>query len=227
VEKKTFKLTIEVLNRFQKAGILKSIVLIGSWSVYFYKYYFKSKSYTSFIRTRDIDFLVQVPMKLKYKIDTFKLLEDLGFIEEFNRSKGYIKLTHPDLTVEFLVHEKGKESDKPYPLPQLGINAQALRYLNILSENTISIDIDGIRIMLPHPAAYTLHKFIVFKRRRDRNKHDRDLEGAIRVYHELIKNNGLTAIKQIFNSLHKKWQATILKNLEAVKEVEITNTLRK
>jgi hypothetical protein len=125
------------------------------------------------------------------------------------------------------VHEKGKEDDKPYPLPQLGINAQALRYLNILSENTISIDVDGIRIMLPHPAAYTLHKFIIFKRRRDRNKHDRDLEGAIRVYHELIKNNGLTAIKQTFNSLHKKWQATILKNLEAVKEVEIANTLRK
>ncbi len=226
MEKKTFNLTLEVLNRFQKAGILRSIVLIGSWSVYFYKYYFKSKSYSSFIRTRDIDFLVQVPIKLNKKIDLFKLLEDLGFIEEFSRPKGYIKLTHPDLTVEFLVPEKGKESDKPYPLPQLGINAQALRYLDILSENTISIDVDGIQIILPHPAAYALHKFIIFKRRGNQDKRDRDLEGAIRVFHELIKNDGLTAIKQVFNSLHKKWQATVLKNLESVKEVEIINTLK-
>ena len=226
MEKKTFNLTLEVLNRFQKAGILRSIVLIGSWSVYFYKYYFKSKSYSSFIRTRDIDFLVQVPMKLNKKIDLSKMLEDLGFIEEFSRSKGYIKLTHPDLTVEFLVPEKGRESDKPYPLPQLGINAQALRYLDILSENTISIDVDGIQIILPHPAAYALHKFIIFKRRGNKDKRDRDIEGAIRVFHELIKNDGSTAIKQVFNSLHKKWQATVLNNLESIKEVEIIDTLK-
>ncbi len=187
--KKKYNLCLQILRRFNKVGILKHIILIGSWSIYFYKYYFKSKSYSTSIRTKDIDFLIPIPFRFNKKLDVFKLVEDFGFLQVFKGAQGYIKLEHPDLTIEFLVPEKGRGFNKPYPIPQLGVNAQALRYLNFLVENTIVINFSDLDIRLPHSAAYVLHKFIIFKRRQKIDKHNRDIEGALRVFRELIKSN--------------------------------------
>lgn len=226
MEKKTYDLSLKVLKIFNKAGLLKHVVLIGSWSIYFYQSYFKSLSYSTFIRTRDIDFLVPLPFMLKKDLDVFQLVKDLGFIKKFKGSKGYIKLQHPDLTVEFLVPERGHGTDRPYPLPSLGINAVALRFLDFLAANTIIVDFEGMKITVPHPAAYALHKFIIFKRRLKMDKHDRDIEGAFRVFHELVKRKEHAAIKYIFAKMHKKWQMTIIKNLESIKETEIVDILK-
>jgi len=225
MEKKTFKICKEVLNRFNKAGILQSMVLIGSWSIYFYKYYFASETYSTFIRTKDIDFLIPLPLRFTKELDVFKLVEDIGFIEQYKGSKGYIKLEHPDLTIEFLVPEKGRGTDKPYLIPQLAINAQPLRFLDFLLDNTISVNADGLRIRLPHPAAYALHKFIIFKRRRKVDKHDRDIEGALRVFGELMNSGKESEIKRIFNRMHKKWQNKITGNLKAINEEETLEVL--
>ena len=225
MEKKTYDLCAEVLRRLDKAGILKSIILIGSWSIYFYKYYFKSDSYSTAIRTTDIDFLVPIPNKFDKNINLHELVEDLGYEKRFINSKGYIKLLHPDLTIEFLAPERGRGSDKPYKLPELRINAQALRYLDLLADNTIVVNFEGIQIRLPHPAAYALHKFIIFKRRKGEDKHDRDIEGAMRVFRELINSNQHKDIKKIFNKMHKKWQKTILANLESAEIYEAIDVL--
>ena len=225
MEKKTFNICLEVLKRFEKVGILKRIILIGSWAIYFYKYYFKSKEYSTYIRTKDIDFLIPIPFKFDKKINIFDLIEDLGFLEIYKGSKGYIKFEHPDLTIEFLVPERGHGHDKPYSIPQLAINAQPLRFLDFLIANTISINVKGLHVSLPHPAAYALHKFIIFKRRRKIDKHDRDIEGAVRVFRELLRHNYQDEIKDIFNKMHNKWRKKIIANLKAINEAEIIDIL--
>lgn len=226
MEKKTYNLCLKVLRRLGKAGVLKHSILIGSWSIYFYQSYFKSKSYSTYIRTRDIDFLIPIPFKFKKSLNVFKLVEDLGFLEEYSGSQGYIKLKHPDLTIEFLVPERGRGVDKPYQIPQLGINAVALRYLDFLAANTIVVNFNDLKIRLPHPAAYALHKFIIFKRRIKVDKHDRDIEGALRVFHELVRNNEHSIIRHIFGKMHSKWQATIIRNLESIEEFGIVDVLK-
>ena len=225
MEKKINSLCLEVLNRLNEAGVLKDLIVIGSWSIYFYKYYFKSKDYSTFIRTKDIDFLVPIPPKFKKEVDVFNLVKDLGFLEKYRGSKGYIKLEHPDLSIEFLVPERGRGEDKPYSIPQLSINAQPLRFLDFLIENTISINAEGLHIKLPHPAAYALHKFIIFKRRSKAEKHDRDIEGALRVFNELIRHKKQSEIRYIFKRMHKKWQQKILDNLKSIGEQEIAKIL--
>jgi hypothetical protein len=110
VEKSQFELCIKVLKKLDDAGVLPHIVLAGSWSVYFYRYYFLTEKYISAIRTRDIDFVVPLPLKLKNKTDIAKLLESLNFDVQFEGTHGLIKLRNPELTVEFLVPEKGKGS---------------------------------------------------------------------------------------------------------------------
>ena len=226
MEKKTFDLTHEVLRRFERAGILRHLVLIGSWSVYFYRYYFKSNEYSSIIRTMDIDFLVPLSNHLRKNVRVIDILEDLGFIEEYKGTKGYTKISHPDLTVEFLVPERGQSRDLPRYVPQLSINAIPLRFLDFLANNTVSINAEGQRIIVPHPAAYALHKCVICKRRRSSDKHDRDMEGAVRVFHALLRDDDTDSIKRIFKKIPIKWQATVITNLKSVDETGVIDILR-
>lgn len=114
----------------------------------------------------------------------------------------------------------------PYAIPQLATNAQPLRFLDFLIDNTIVINAEGLHIKLPHPAAYAFHKFIIFKRRIKMDKHDRDIEGAIRVFREIIKNKQQNSIKRIYRKIHQKWRKKIIENLQSIGETEIIDVLK-
>ena len=190
MEKKQYDLCLAVLRRLHGAGVLDGMIMIGSWCIPFYKEYFIGIKYRKTIRTRDVDFLIPAPLSFKKNVNVPELLKDLGFVIGYKGSKGYITLEHPELLVEFLVPEKGRGSDSPIQIPRLGINAVALRFLHFLSENTVKVKVDNFHLALPHPAAYALHKFIIFKRRRNADKHDRDIKGALRVFRALITRLG-------------------------------------
>ncbi|MFA5063436.1 MAG: GSU2403 family nucleotidyltransferase fold protein [Candidatus Omnitrophota bacterium] len=166
MENSQYDLCIEVLSRLDKVGALKNLVLVGSWCIPFYKEYFSGSKYVTSITTRDVDLLVPLPLGIKAKVDLEDLLKDLGFILGFKGPQGYIKLEHPDLVLEFLVSEKGAGLDQPFKLPELGVNAQRLRYLNLLTSKLINVKIGSLRINLPHPAVFALHKLIVSKERK-------------------------------------------------------------
>ena len=52
MENSQYDLCIEVLRRLDKAGILKDIVLVGSWCTLFYKKFFSGKKYMTSLTTR-------------------------------------------------------------------------------------------------------------------------------------------------------------------------------
>lgn len=106
-----------------KEGILDKVILVGSWCVLLYQDYFKGEAILPVIRTRDLEFLIPIPPHLKGKTDLYDLLKDLGFLLDYKGEEGYITFQHPDLILEFLVPARGKETHKPYPIDQLGINA--------------------------------------------------------------------------------------------------------
>lgn len=221
---KKYVLCLEVLRRIQKAGILNEIMVIGSWCIYFYRDYFSNVDYSSSIRTRDIDFLIPIPYKSKRKVDITELLKDLGFIVDFH-IKGYIRLNHPELIIEFLVPERGKGSDKPYPLPQLGVNAQSLRFLDFLVENSMEFKINNLILNLPHPAAFALHKLIVSSRRYKEEKKLKEREEAIRVLNCLIAKGEEKIIKRLFDSMPRTWKTKIQSALEVSEQINILNLL--
>jgi len=225
VEKNQYDLCVEVLTRLDKADILKDIVLVGSWCTLFYKEYFNSKKYMVSLTTRDMDLFIPHPKAIKEKTDVDQLLKDLGFIIGFTGSKGYIRLEHPLLIVEFLVPEKGPTSDKPYALPQLGVNAQALRFLEFLSQNTIKSKIGPVTLTLPHPANFALHKLLIISRRTKAEKKTKDKEAAIRILNALIDTGQTDIIKNTFRTMHKKWQTTVKKQLTDITEKNILNIL--
>lgn len=227
MEKKQSELCLEVLRRFHKSHILNDFILIGSWCVYFYKDYFADIPHMSrvVLKTRDIDFLIDNPSKISHSVNIPELLKDLGFVTIFKGSKGYIKLDHPELILEFLVPEKGRGSNKPCPLPKLGINAVSLRFLTFLSQNTIKAGVEDFRITLPHPANFALHKLIIFQRRTREDKAAKDRSTAIEILKALIEKGEAGTVNKIFHSVPKKWQAKILKGIDEANEKEIVGIL--
>lgn len=223
MEKKQHDLCLEILRRFNAAGILNDFIVIGSWCVYFYKDYFSDIPYVDrmALRTRDIDFLIDKPAKIKQVVDVPELLKDLGFVTIFKGDKGYIKLDHPDLILEFLVTEKGKGIDRPYKIPALSINATALRFLDFLSSNTIKVKVDDFVLTLPHPINFALHKLIISERRANEEKALKDRNAAIEVLRALIIKGEAAAIKNTFNSMVTGWQKKVIKGLGETKEKEI------
>ena len=94
MEKKQSDLCLEILRRFHKTGILDDLILIGSWCVYFYKDYFLGTPYIdqATIKTRDIDFLVDSPSRIKRDVNIPELLKDLGFVTIYRgKEKIYTK----------------------------------------------------------------------------------------------------------------------------------------
>lgn len=70
--------------------------------------------------------------------------------------------------VEFLTPAFGKETIRD--LPALGVNAQALNYLNFLIAEPIhaaAIYRSGVLVQVPRPERYAIHKLIIADRRRD------------------------------------------------------------
>jgi hypothetical protein len=62
-------------------------------------------------------------------------------------------------------------------------------------------------------------------RRKKPDKRGRDIEGALRVFRQLLAEGKADSIKTIFGKMHTKWQTTIVKNLISVGENEIADLL--
>lgn len=228
MEKKQSDLCLEILRRFNNTGILDDFIFIGSWCVYFYNEYFSGTPYLDrlTIKTRDIDFLIDNPAKIKQEVNIPALLKDLGFVTIFKGTEGYLKLDHPDLILEFLVPEKGKGTNKPVHLSKLGINAVALRFLNFLSSNTIKVKIENFYLTLPHPINFALHKLIIFQRRLKEEKAVKDRNTAIEILKTLINKGESKAIKHIFNSIPEKWQSKIISGLSKSEDKDVLSLLQ-
>ena len=138
-----------------------------------------------------------------------EVLEHLGFIIDFQGRAGYIRFVHPELFIEFLVPEKGRSINKQYPLKQLKINAQALRFLEILQLKTISVKVKDFDLTLPHPSCFVLHKTIVYKRRPNKDKRARDIEQIVRILNLIIQQDELKSLAEIYSKLNRRWQNAI------------------
>lgn len=133
---------------------------------------------------------------------------------------GYKKFIHPELTEEFLIPELGKGMDGVCEIKLLNINAQPLRFLNILQDNVIKIDFKGISVNVPEPAAYALHKFIIGRRRTKREKAQRDFLAAKEIAEFLIQNDEQKRkLIKIYTSFPKKWQDKINASAKEVSPV--------
>lgn len=152
---KRYALFLEVLRRFQAAGLLKELILIGSWCQHFYRSYFAGLRYTPTI-----------------------------------------------------------------------MNAQPLRFLDYLLQNTIRIEAEGLKINVPHPAAFALHKLIISARRTKEEKLLKDRKEALAVLTALVRKGDAGEIRSMFDRLSAGWRKRVLNVLTETDNVKIMRILK-
>lgn len=211
---KNYNLCLEVLTRLHRVKILDKIIIIGSWCLVFYNEYFHDKTYSHILGTRDIDLLIPLPPpQWPRDVDIPSLLDDLDFVVIHSAITGAIKLSHPLLNLEFLVPEQGRGSDKPMAFPELKINAQRLRFLNYLLEDTVKVHYEGLPLRLPHPARFALHKLIVSTRRKNKEKAARDIDQAVGLLHTISQAGEEVSLTKAMQAMPHGWIKILKKQL--------------
>ncbi|MFA4989658.1 MAG: GSU2403 family nucleotidyltransferase fold protein [Candidatus Omnitrophota bacterium] len=201
----------KILRVFADSNLFEEgVELIGSWCFKLYQNYLGVKKFP--LSSLDIDFLIPVPFHGKEHFGFIKQLEDLGFKADFKRD-GSLFLWSADLKIEFITVEKSGGSDRAVKIKKLGIDAIPIRHVGFLLDKPIIITDAGVRIKVPAPVRFCLHKLIIAPRRKEAGKSLKDLQQA--VYTSIIVDR--QEMQQMFSSLPKKWQQAALKSLEKAK----------
>jgi len=193
----------------EREGVLKHVVLIGSWCLLAYEDFFGDVRYRPGIRTRDIDLLVPIPPRFDHDVDLEVVLRDLDFVLSRKGRAGYMQFVHEDLMLEFIVPERGRGSDAPFPIPALGVNAQPLRFMGFLAGNAIRLRFADVVVTVPHPANFALSKLIVSTRRKVAVKRENDRRQAVQVLRALLDSGNEKTLRKVFDGMPKPWQKTV------------------
>lgn len=155
--------------------------------------------------------------RAKNFVDIPELFDRLDFLTQF-RGDGYIVFEHLRLRVEFLVPEKGRGALGPFNCPGFGINAQPLRYLSLLEDDSIIIEYRGLSVRAPRPANFAIHKLIISDKRTNPDKAQKDREHAIAVWDMLVSLEEDHTLAEVYLHIPLKWRKTVRKVLEKMGE---------
>ena len=219
--KSQYDLCLQVLRRLRDEGILDQLVIVGSWCVVLYAEYFKGKGLLPAIRTRDIEFLVPARPSLRSRIDLHELLKDLGFVIDFKGDEGYTVLVHPDLILEFLLSAHGREPQEPRRIDTLGIAPQPLRFMDLLTKDTIRAAFGDVEVIVPHPANFALQKLLIARRRKQKEKAEKDRSQAVAVLNALRGSGEFERAYELYQSMSASRRRTIRRELTALDEADL------
>ncbi|MDD3350414.1 MAG: GSU2403 family nucleotidyltransferase fold protein [Eubacteriales bacterium] len=207
---------LRFIKFLQENDFLKYVVVIGSWAEYIYQQSGMLKGYTPSIRTLDVDLLIKNKMQPKEKISLPKAANENGFIvrQDPLQNTSKIYMLEENLEVEFLIEQKGSGLDPVIPT-NIGVNAQALRHLSILSENTLTAKILTFEISVPTPEAYLLHKIIINQNRSE--KRIKDQESIKQLFPYISEKE----FEKLYNELPKKSKERADIFLKSILKVDI------
>jgi len=181
--KKEFFSTLLILRDY-----LSDIVIAGGWAPFIYYQYLLSDKEREPLRTKDIDIIVPERLKTKSNKTIDEILIEAGFKINFKSRHSPPVVSYEgtigefEVEIEFLTHRKGDRGGQ-VAIVQDGLHAQMLRFVNLLIENTITVDIDDfqladdeiLKIRVPTPGAYIFQKGLIFTRRTREIKRAKDL----------------------------------------------------
>jgi hypothetical protein len=205
-----FDLLLAVLRDMQKADILRHFVLVGSWCQNFYRYLYGNPVEIPAARTLDADMLIPKRLPKNKQVSISQIMQKNNFAVEVDFPSGLYKFTHPDLKFEFLTTPGEKPGEDVYRFKQLGITAQELRYMAIPLDHKMTITYEDLTLNIPEPKAFTLHKLIVCRLRRNPEKAQKDSETArgMLIYFE-EKEQHVHRLHELYNSFPKGWRKRV------------------
>ena len=153
--------------------LLGHVIVIGSWAEYLYAQSGILPGFTANLRTLDIDFLIRNMRRPAGAASITVLAKEAGYTVDQDILDGVTKIYTPELMeIEFLISQQGS-GEETILKTSLGVNAQALRHLSLLRDNTLTVELFDIAIPVPEPEAYVLHKMIINSQRGKKTEKDR------------------------------------------------------
>jgi hypothetical protein len=173
---------LKVIKLFHDNGCLEHIVLIGSWAEFLYQQTGLIPPGTTALRTLDIDFLIRNLRKPNPPVNMEALAYKQGYAVDRDALLGTTKIrTASRLEIEFLIAQRGAGIEPVYRT-SLGVTAQGLQGLGLLSSHTVTITWFGIEIAIPIPEAYVLHKIIINDERDKDEKREKDRDSILSIF---------------------------------------------
>jgi hypothetical protein len=78
-----------------------------------------------------------------------------------------------------------------------------------------------MKLTLPHPANFGLHKLLVLQKRPTKEKAAKDMQDAARILNALVEKGEAKFIKNIFSSMPQSWQNKIRKSVKELPEEKL------
>lgn len=225
--KRGFLKTLEILEDY-----LDDIVIAGGWAPLIYYHYLLNNKKIEPLRTKDIDIVVPEKLAKRKNRSIDEVLTEAGFEPKYKSRhmppivsyEGNIK--GHEVEIEFLTNLSGSGSVSSVRV-QKGLNAQALRYLIILIDNSIKVNIDDfktekgkmLKVKVPSPGAYIYQKGLIFVRRTRPEKSAKDLYYIFDILsncQELreLREDIIEDIQQFKRIYHSSWLSRFVSNLK-------------
>lgn len=197
IQQKEFSRFIKLLS---DNDCLEHVILIGSWAEYVYQESGLLKGFNSNIKTMDMDFLIKNLRKPLPEKNIAALARAEGYLVESDVLTGVTKIyDKAGLEIEFLIGKKGAGVEQALKT-NLGVTAQTLRHMEVIIRNTIEVDYFNMKITVPMPEAYTIHKIVINQDRGLKQKKDQMAISNIWKSLDPVKTN------QLAETLTKKEQ---------------------
>ena len=200
-----------LLRDLNEKKALDNMILVGGWALNLYNHHYKNPLIPT-KNTVDIDFLFREKTKIKEPFALDKFLEDRGFTTKVSQLTGERKFVNDKMDIDFLIPLVGRETENSIvPIKEYNVEATKLRYLDISTKFTINIDYNGMNLTLPHPAAYTYAKFMVFPLRYNKEKALKDLDTAKKMSEYISSDKKqLDNLVKMMEYLPEKWNSRFL-----------------
>ena len=216
VQKKEF---LEFLKLLNDNDLLDKVIVAGSWAEFVYAQSGLLKDFDGSLRTLDVDFLVKNMRLPSTPTSLISLAKNAGYDVMHDIMYETTKIITPTrLEIEFLINQLGS-GEHPVLKTNLGVNAQALRHMDIALRNAVTVQLLGMPVTVPKPEAYVLHKMVINSER----KPDKQVKDAKAVYH-LAPFLDKEVYQDVYDGLSKKEKKRvddfILKNGKLFEEEE-------
>lgn len=180
-------------------GLLTHIVICGSWSEFIYAQSGMLPDFNITLRTLDADFLVKNLRRPTTPVSLIPIVKERGYTFDVDVMSGTTKIFSPNgLEIEFLIAQMGS-GETPILRTNLGVNAQALRHLDVLTKYAVETDFLSMKVQVPMPEAYAIHKMIINEDRNEAKK-EKDANAVVNIFPYLSNDKCL----EVFNKLTRR-----------------------
>ena len=207
----------QILSKMTEYNLWDSgIEIVGSWCFLIYQKYLPIEKYP--MRTQDLDILIPFPYKGK-AFDFSSFFRELGFEERFNPDGSFF-FSASSLKIEFIAPKGSSKQKGTKHIKELSVNPQFLQFVNMLLTDTIVIRISqNLKVKLPAPHSFFLHKLLISTRSLRKEKKKKDLMQAIHIGKFILRNpKEKEKLNHQWDSLSKSWRKKIQQSLHTAHE---------